>query len=309
MAIPELPLHWLGAARVVEGRRSAIVAIMYETRWAGLSLSTGRPAVAPTDVGVVPVRPIQYADLDGDGEPEILAQGTLQRTGQQSLVAFSWTAGRELWAHPIGAPYESMQEGGPPPDWPMVVDLDGDGRSEVLVPHSNPITQPDNSRGVLLLDGKTGRTRWYRPMRPPATSNDGLAHFVEAPDLDGDGTRDVVIVSRFNGRVPATWARARSADPPRVYVDALSGTNGHPLWFWNVDLDENKFARIWAPRWWGLGADGWPLLAVTLGGRHPQGFEMNATSSNLHPPMTHVLEAVDRPRGAPAPRADPHRFG
>ena len=75
-----------------------------------------------------------------------------------------------------------------------------------------------------------------------------------------------------------------------IYVDALSGRDGHPLWHWHVDLPENKHTAIRPPRWWGSGPDGWPLLAVPLGG--PElGKEFDPNNSYLDSPVVHVLEA------------------
>ena len=40
-----------------------------------LDPATGRPLGEPLEIGFVPIRDVQYADLDGDGEPEMLALG------------------------------------------------------------------------------------------------------------------------------------------------------------------------------------------------------------------------------------------
>ncbi len=57
---------------------------------------------------------------------------------------------------------------------------------------------------------------------------------VVAPDLDGDGARDVIVVSRHDGRDP--FSQPRREGPPQVYVDALSGRDGRQLWLWHADL-------------------------------------------------------------------------
>src|SRR5262249_25119303 len=43
--------------------------------WRTFDLKTGTPLRAPIDVGFVPVRPVQLADLDGDGADELVALG------------------------------------------------------------------------------------------------------------------------------------------------------------------------------------------------------------------------------------------
>ena len=53
-------------------------------------------------------------------------------------------------------------------------------------------------------------------MRPDTANGDGVVDSLAAPDLDGDGTRDVITVSRFEGGSGASGsggaASERSAD-------------------------------------------------------------------------------------------------
>ena len=133
----------------MRGRASAMVAILSGSQWLGLDTATGRPIAGPIDLGFVPVRPVQDADLDGDGTPEILALGPGPATGQQVLSAFSTGTGFKPWAVTVNAKYEKIDdvflihdlpdEIRSPPNWPLVADLDGDGRSEVFVPDAGPM--------------------------------------------------------------------------------------------------------------------------------------------------------------------------
>ncbi len=286
--------YWDKSAVLTRGRRSSSVAILDGTRWLALDPATGRPKAGPIDLGFVPVRPLQHADLDGDGEPEIVALGPGPVPTQQSLTAFSVATGRPLWTAPVVAEYSSRFGGVPPKEWPWLVDLDGDGRSEVIVPDSGPMPHIAGYRGVKVLDGSSGRNRWVRQMRPEAPANDGLDHLLESPDLDGDGVRDLIAVSQFEGRdapAPGTSNAQKRSEPARAYVDALSGRDGRLLWAWHTDLTEGKYTYIWAPRWWGRGPDGWPLLAVSLGGQNPDQPGGMGFAANLHPATVHVLEA------------------
>jgi hypothetical protein len=276
-------------AALLRGRSSALVAILDVSHVIVLDPSTGRPRSGPVDLGFEPIRPVQYADLDGDGEPEILALGPGSSPSQQSMTVCSISTGKGLWTAAIAA--TSSHGTGVSPEWPWLVDLDGDGRSEVVVPHFGPMPPKAGFRGVRVLDGASGRTRWVRPMRPETKAQDGLDRILDAPDLDGDGVPELVAVSRFDGRNPPASPADRRSEPERVYVDALSGQDGHPLWSWHVDLPEYKFNWIGAPRWWGRGPDGWPLLAVPLGGQDPSQAGRPLPSSNLNPPTVHVLEA------------------
>jgi hypothetical protein len=257
----------------------------------GVAKTTGPPDGHPIDPGFEPVRAVQSADLDGDGAPEVLALRPGLAKGQQSLVASSSATGRPLWTATVNASFTRPGERNPPSEWPWLVDLDGDGRSEVVVPHSGPM--PLGGRGcwgLQVLDGAMGQSRWVRPMGPVIKDEDGVARLTDAPDLDGDGIRDLVAVSLFTGR------QAPPSDPRhpfgrgRVCVDALSSKDGRTLWFWTRDLPPSHYVLTWAPRWWGRGPDGWPLLAVPLGGEPPTEWQKNFVPSPLLWPVVHVLE-------------------
>ncbi len=180
------------------------------------------------------------------------------------LRAISIKTGRELWTRTVDEVH-NQATGVPLPDRPWVVDLDGDGRSEIVVPDSGPMPPLAGYRGVRLIDGATGETRWSRPLRPETPGKDGLVDLAVAPDLNGDGTRDLVTVSVFDGRnVPAAGTGALPEDR-RLYVDTLSGKDGRVFWAWHRDLVVGTATRIWTPQWWGRGPDGWPMLALRWG--------------------------------------------
>ena len=69
----------LRPAEFVRGRRSSLLAIEAGSNVNFLDPATGRPRSAPVDLGFDPVRPVQFADTDGDGESEILASGRGRR--------------------------------------------------------------------------------------------------------------------------------------------------------------------------------------------------------------------------------------
>ena len=190
-----------------------MVAMVDGTQWIGLDPATGQRRGQPIDLGFVPVRSVQHVDLDGDGEPEILALGPGRAGEKHALVAFAPGTGRELWVAPIAVGYEPGLNGSTP-DWPLVVDLDGDGRSEVAVPDSGPMAPGAGYRGVQLIDGSSGRTRWIRPMRPETRGGDGLHPGPRraSHDLDHDGVRDLVTTSFFLGRSVISNHEGEAAD-------------------------------------------------------------------------------------------------
>ena len=252
-------------AEVVRGRRSNLLAFVAQTQWLGLDPVTGRVQVGPLELGFTPARPVAHADLDGDGEPEVVTVEAGPGGRDWTLRVWSIGDGHPVWSQTIDAGLDSLD--GSPPSCSLVADLDGDGRSEVVVPDAGPMPPLAGYRGVRLLDGRTGATRWRRALRVESTEEDGVAEIIAAPDLDGDGTREVVIVSLVLD--PDWQARVRQRqrpEPERIWVDVLSGKDGRPLWWWNVDVPEDELSRIRTPFWWGRGPDGWPLLAIPLDG-------------------------------------------
>jgi hypothetical protein len=306
-------------ATLVWSRGDAIVALLDGARWLGLSAASGQPRGKPIDLGFVPVRPVQYADLDGDGAPEVLALetakgsqsqmrsseeggayhvrafGMAKGSRSQVVAAFSLATGEPLWQEPVSIPYDD-----PYPllkmEWPLAADVDGDGRAEVVIPTTGPLASRYDFQGVRLLDGATGQTRWVRRLRPHNDAYDGLAHLITGPDLDQDGTSDVVAVSRYDGRHPRTFTVGNVVEPQRIYVDAISGKDGHPLWWWYRDV-ENSFGLpsllIWPPSWWGPGADGWPMLVVPLGGAQATAYDQAHPGAHPEPASVHLLSATD----------------
>ncbi len=268
------------SAVVVQGRQRALVAYVDGSEWIGLDAASGKLQSGPIDLGFDPVVPVQHADLDGDGEPEIVALGPGSAGAKRTLHAFSIKTGRELWAAPADAAYKPMLSVASLRDHPLIIDVDDDGRWEIVVPDAGAMPRLAGYRGVRLVDGLSGATRWRVPLRPSVMGDDGaLAEVVLAPDLDGDGVRDVVTVSVLAGR-----------STPTIYVDALSGTNGRRLWWRKVD-SQGMFTAIGTPRWWGLGPDGWPLLALPLGGKNFFGLTAVPLEELFADPTVHLLEA------------------
>jgi hypothetical protein len=159
------------------------------------------PASLPGDVfGAA----IVLADLDEDGDVEIISAGTVvDHTGQHVWTApvAAGTASATTAVNLDGQPglevvmgHAAYHADGSPyylapsvlPGFPQVADLDGDGLPEVLVTNRNGISILEHDGGVKILDARptgvaSGFNNWIRP---------AVIH-----DFDGDGTPELAVSS------------------------------------------------------------------------------------------------------------------
>ncbi len=267
-------------AVLVQGRESKLVAYVDGSEWIGLDLETGKRRAGPVDLGVKPVVPVQHADLDGDGEPEVLAFGQEPGGKERMLRAFSVKSLRELWAHSLDAAFDQLLEDDSSRGLPALVDVDGDGRPEILTRDAGPMPRLKGYRGVKLIEGATGATRWRVAMSPVTRDvKDHVAEVIAAPDLDQDGVGEIVTVSAVEVGKSAA-----------IYVDAISGKDGRRLWSWSAATD-GQATGVGKPVWWGRGPDGSPLLALPLFGESPGPAPITLEEESLAQPIVHLLEA------------------
>ena len=101
-------------------------------------------------------------------------------------------------------------------------------------------------------------------------------------------------VSIFVGRQPADVHAGRAEpSPSAIYVDALSGKDGRPLWWWHVDIPTDQFTScrgtpMVGPRPGRLAAPGRPARRAAS---RRSGRMSSAPPSDPYPPIVHILEA------------------
>ena len=182
------------------------------------------PLGPPIDFGFEPTRPLQYADLDGDGDPEILATGERTGGGRFSLAAFAPLTGSALADARLGPLHLLRTQRGSLDSHLATARRPGRGWTRR---DRDPDFDPEDKYSGMRLDAVTGKTRWKRPMTPYPGYFDGLIHLLEGPDLDGDGTKDVVVVWRVDSRAwessGSDTSPGRPAEKSWLYVNALSG--------------------------------------------------------------------------------------
>ncbi len=243
------------AAQVIQQGNRPRVVVAAGTHLLELDVATGQPLRPAHDFGYVPVRAPQFADLDGDGQAEALLLRAVP-TGGLTLTVLALTSQQLLWEAFVAADW-GWHWYEPPVEWPLLADLDGDGRLEVIVPYREAAGDQD-WHGLTVRAGASGHVRWQRRLAQTPTWQPALQlnRFVLGPDLDGDGRQEVFVaaVSSVADRPPEALS---------VFIDALSGQDGHPLWWWRHALPEDTHAELGPLRWWQADRDGWPQLVVS----------------------------------------------
>jgi outer membrane protein assembly factor BamB len=273
------------ALGLVRGRQ--VVVCVVGDQFHGVDVQTGRPAWPARRLAYRVLGPPRLADLDGDGNTDALLLHE-DEPFRLTLTALDLAGGRVLW--------ESTWSGVPEPridkhtdlvrphqaqDWPLVVDLDGDGRPEVVVrlaefspSYHLPVrapreTGPDpvvETVGVRVLDGATGRERWVR--RLARSRSDQCAVLFPFRLLAGEvgekgGPAQLIVAS-----LVVRWKSGLYCCG-ELYVDALSGPDGSSRWGWSLPLDDSKITHLGGfglskLGWWKAGPRGQPLLLVPL---------------------------------------------
>jgi hypothetical protein len=246
-----------------KGDRQVLV-VAAGRRLLNLDLGTGRLVGPVRDVGFEPRRSPVFADLTGDGKLALLL---LDGDGPKGWAMTAMSPDADLlWTHNVSPTNQSTGGFMWPRGWPVVEDLDGDGKPEILVPFHNPVG-PSGWVGVEVLDGATGKSRWQRRLSRasrglPEPGN--VARFAVGPDLDGDGHRDIFFAALVHG---VTFDHPASNNVLMLVLGANSGADGRTLWFRQHILGAQVTVRGLHPlRWWQIGADGQPQLVVSFAG-------------------------------------------
>ena len=246
--------------------RQSVLGIVAGTHYVALDPTNGTVASGPVSTGVRPNRRCQAGDVDGDGATDLIALEQVATTigtqvaNQVKLIVWSPTQQRQLWSKTLEADWPRQQLGTvEPAAWPLLVDLNGDLKCEVIVPNgqsggsglfSRGSSTPEIPWGIVsVLNGDSGEPLWTRRL---VSMDRRVDHFVGGPDLDQDGYREVFAVTM-------------EGDDFRIHVDAFSGQTGDTLWTNSLrpvqDNNSSISFHLIAPQWF-TGADGWPQLIV-----------------------------------------------
>jgi serine/threonine protein kinase len=257
---------------------------------------------APTEPAVkfVPDGPVQFVP-DGPQAPPLpdflsdQNRNQPSRDDRLSLSAFALDSGRELWRHEIHA-YWGWNWNQEPFEWPIVCDLSGEGKPDVVVP-TGDFSGSSKWAGVELRDGRTGEVRWQRLIERSTRFGQlqQVNRIVVGPDLDGDGCRDLFLAVLDGSEITPDKEYSsfhflnfdKDYNKPVLRIDALSGRDGRSLW-WSAhkvrsgSLTSYPHPYVGPLQWWHSGADGWPLLvAPYIGGLTPAAYVVSSRNGSL----------------------------
>jgi outer membrane protein assembly factor BamB len=256
--VPSLAEQWVtrlaempySAAVVPMGGRRVVVLVAGD-RLMGLDLESGKQAWPAHDLGSAPVRAPRFADLAAAGRPDaVLLEKAVGRGFE--LEVLSLGSRQKLWSTPLTTDGNQLRMQGP---WqePFVDVLHSGGKPEVIT-----IFRKEDEATVAVRAAAAGTPRWSRRFASGRSVwREHHTRVVCGPDLDGDGYREVFVAS-------LAWRDPTEPGRPDLFVDALSGKDGHSLWVAPADLPPGDW-DVGPLRWWQAGPDGWPLLVVPCG--------------------------------------------
>jgi len=128
---------------------------------------------------------IEFADFDGDGQPDILG------TQGQVRISRNTTNGNQITFAPVmDLPLVSSFA-----YYAIANDFDGDGKQDIAVSHPTP-----SSVSFYRNTGTPGNLQFAAPVNYPTGDNTSILHpDLTSADLDMDGRIDVALINQHNG--------------------------------------------------------------------------------------------------------------
>ena len=184
-----------------------------------------------------PVRPPHWLDIDQDGTQELLicsrvAPQAVSPTGKDhprlELTAWDPQQAKARWRQTVDADWEWLfhveQKDRELRKWPLVEDLDLDGKLEIITAGTNSLRAWNETPygTIQVLDAATGAEQWQS--QPIVNVEKQLNHFLKIDDIDGDGTRDLAVVTMHCG--PEANVPRFHHPSSYIFVDIVSGESG-----------------------------------------------------------------------------------
>ena len=234
---PGEPLPWaVNRVPDLTSEASEHLLFTYEDKLHSCNLKTGKAGSfndgQALELGFIPVIQPRWVQTFGDDRQtlglllaEILPNPQWRSTRNRPVTRFSLRSaanGEELWRFDAQCDPEWV---GKQPAWPLIADLNGDSNPEILIVDGADIpfgAGEGQPCCMQVLDGRTGKPLWDQQDCARIRSHDSqIQHVLIGSDEDGDGVKDVVVVSPM-AKIGSSSAKSEAW----VFIDVLSGASG-----------------------------------------------------------------------------------
>jgi hypothetical protein len=245
-SLPDSEAEPEGPAQIVAWAHGTALVWQRDKQVFRLDVFTGRPLHPPVSLPCRPLRPPLFADLDGDGTAEAIVLSA-EEPDHLALTAVSLATAEVMWRRVLHQAEWARVHGnkkqtprGPyresDPKYPLITDLDGDGRPELIVPQWTDLDSEGYSARMWLevWEGASAQTRWrhdlvrwaWMPAQPP--------RLAVGPEVIGSGRQEVFALSAVKDIGVLGPCTARRW----LYADALQPADGRPTWWRRFRLGE-----------------------------------------------------------------------
>ena len=198
-----------------------------------------------------PLADVVRLDVDADGQQELLVQSRIGRN-RSKLQAIDVVEGNVIW----GRETHRLDRR----SWHTIASTkDAPAAIAFVTGSSSDREEPSGTTLIVqLLNANTGHRMWFDEQPVAIPDRVDALQLVEAPDIDGDGQRDLLVAVDYSGL--------------RIAVNAHAIATGKPLWRWTKEITPDSWmngaSQLKDIQEWTEGPDGLPRLLISCGRSH-----------------------------------------